>query len=1629
MFVGYCFYLAAVTDNSDCFDYISQILESIVQKSNDDAYFQKILMLIPSAFVTESKISIKLMEKLMKPMWKVLFNAENIPPSISETFKHCITKVFANTTTVEEKIKIVKDVMREIVTVQITDKNVQTVNKIWFCLAKEITDEFGVEKLEQFDDFNNFFLWPAYFIHNLEETDKKQTVLLWMKLYRKLAQESDDKKIEIFKDLEKIFKNNPLLATNITSLVNIMSQFDSKRSNDFVCRLLGLVSQVLELPNLKNDDEHKLTNLMLQYLDPTLECYSEQSEHHDVISKMCNCIKHTLCLHQSYKVLEPLGNFLRTSPQNVRIQFSKHLNELLADLYKKQSDAKSYAAKELQKVMVIFEEGDEKGRKVFVVPSGRSARIANLAKKSPKSPKKASPVSLKLFGKDLDTLSPLKVKGSQLNNTTPTRKKKAANVIPSRIRTPSSLDDESASKFVAIDSEVKFQPSKLSEHQKEVLKRRRDDIPALYQDLSQSQSQDFCSKSNSNEVSQDQQEVKERRLSRDVAEVIEELNEFVQVRTSFEEEEKDGEEVKQAQNSQDLFGESEAVMQVQKPTEDQPKPMLSESLFSEEITQESAGKSSEIITPNQDDTGNKTTSDMTSLKVEETLSKPSEMSSLEVAETTSKSSGMTSKNLEQTSNKTSENTSPKIEVSSSKSSSTTSKIDEETSNKTSENTSQKIEVSSSKSSSTTSKIDEETSNKTSGNTLQKIEVSSSKSSGVTSKNDEEISNKTSENTSPNIEVSSDKSSGMTSKNDEETSNKTSENTSLNVEVSSSKTSDMMSKNDEETSNKTSENTSLNVEVSSSKTSGITSLEVGKTANETSEMTSVNEDGDEVKLKEETKEEKKKRKIAAELAKLQMNIVGADEYFASSRRRRAKPKDKDKEEELGKKPGRKSLGAQLDEKTAGNARRKTMESSSSENDTPKRISRKPDQNVTAVKKPKIPPKQTANADVQVVTDSNENVPTPKKDLEQASGSEVEDVSASVACEPKTPKYSKKGSNQNVSASKKDLEPASVSEVEDVSASVRCEPKTPKKGSTENVSAPKKDLEQAEIEDVSVRCEPKSPKPPKKRSNENVSAPTKDLEQAIVSEVDDVIASVRSEPRSPKSSKKRSKNLNVEATVDVSKQQTVPSITDQKNTKTPRKRSKVRDSEVSEVPEQPTTVPLEQKVGKSPKKEGKAKSPLSKVAEQKSSKSPRKGSRRQHSEPSNTPEPQKVEEKETLLSGQKANDSVRKMTHKRDLSRQLVNIGPQNEPATSIVQKDLKRSPKKIVISNISEQGIVATNSGQDAVDSPKKRVRRIVSEHSYVVKNIEAENIISAFTDSAKEKTQQSTPGIEAKSVASTSPGCGPEGIVNLQEGQESTVVGNLPESENQILEEQSSKEHITPEEEHKQVISDSIGPDFETKIKRKKKHSGGHVTAESEQVIGFDHGEIKVSKKKHKKKHSDHDSSEDGGEHLSGLKSPKKKSKKKHSETPEKIEAVKAAELRFKKRLSDLESEIDHCRQFISQTEAKEDNLVIVDNNEMVSPSSENEDNRAIKIRLKRREDSGKKRRSKKDKYEVAQTQEEVGETRKRKLSTEEDCEDVIESSQESYADISSLTNASTRRKLVMTVDTIDEETMVQKGK
>lgn len=53
------------------------------------------------------------------------------------------------------------------------NENVSYASRLWLCLINELVADLTIEQIEQFSDFNNFFMWPAYHLHHVDEITKK----------------------------------------------------------------------------------------------------------------------------------------------------------------------------------------------------------------------------------------------------------------------------------------------------------------------------------------------------------------------------------------------------------------------------------------------------------------------------------------------------------------------------------------------------------------------------------------------------------------------------------------------------------------------------------------------------------------------------------------------------------------------------------------------------------------------------------------------------------------------------------------------------------------------------------------------------------------------------------------------------------------------------------------------------------------------------------------------------------------------------------------------------------------------------------------------------------------------------------------------------------------------------------------------------------------------------------------------------------------------------------------------------------------------------------------------------------------------------------------------------------------
>ncbi|KAL3267813.1 hypothetical protein HHI36_006945 [Cryptolaemus montrouzieri] len=330
---------------------------------------------------------------------------------------------------------------------------------------------------------SQFFLWPIHRLHKFEEQLSVEISSAWSKLFVQVTKKSASIGKGIINDVEKSFKSNPLLSSSIIHLISEIANVDIDFDQEVVNAILKLMSSIMALPLLAEDSAEKLYSLIFKCTN-SIVAYAKDDIDSEVVNDICQCVE-KLPVHQKNKNL-----LAKIMISNVDATTSKKLKTLMADLPEAGSHKK---ASEISSVSNPQEpvNGHSPGN------LKRSIRMTQMVIGTPDLNSNKDKVNaLQLFGKDVDTMTPLKVKGSLLQNQNAlspiNRSKKIINSVKKYIPEPPTFEDQTCN-FVMIDTEVKLQKDKLTEHQKEELRRRREDIPALYQDLSQSQTQSSIS--------------------------------------------------------------------------------------------------------------------------------------------------------------------------------------------------------------------------------------------------------------------------------------------------------------------------------------------------------------------------------------------------------------------------------------------------------------------------------------------------------------------------------------------------------------------------------------------------------------------------------------------------------------------------------------------------------------------------------------------------------------------------------------------------------------------------------------------------------------------------------------------------------------------------------------------------------------------------------------------------------------------------------------------------------------------------------------------------------------------------------------------------------------------------------
>ncbi|XP_022907661.2 cytadherence high molecular weight protein 2-like isoform X1 [Onthophagus taurus] len=457
-------------------------------KENQE-YFDDILQPIfniLSNLDSESFDYLLLNEIIVFPMAQLMLNTPDIPEYIALSFVNLLRGL--KTGSVLEHLNRSCELLRSYL-----QNGTQVLSAyIWLELANEMLNVCRSPKDNQFEAFKNSLNFLMCWICECQIPKNLQKIICdkWMSIMTEIDVICEDFNTVILRHFQKILKDNPSFASNILGFIPFsIEKINEKSTINYVTKVLDVVLEILTIPCL-NKDKVPLALPIISKISERIFKESDQNQYESLSLKLYECLEYFLKPHQIYDVLKLFKPILPKLSQSVKKRIPLKLCTIINDLT---THSNSEVAQNAIALMAdLNKQRSPTPTTNFTTPSvsSRTAKIASLASANHKP--------LNLFAQTVQN-SPVTVKGSVINSMgTPKsgRSLKIANAMPTFTK-PNSINDANSQDFVYIDSEVKVDYSKMVSHQKEVLKRRKEDIPALYQDLSQSQhSYDSLSRSN-----------------------------------------------------------------------------------------------------------------------------------------------------------------------------------------------------------------------------------------------------------------------------------------------------------------------------------------------------------------------------------------------------------------------------------------------------------------------------------------------------------------------------------------------------------------------------------------------------------------------------------------------------------------------------------------------------------------------------------------------------------------------------------------------------------------------------------------------------------------------------------------------------------------------------------------------------------------------------------------------------------------------------------------------------------------------------------------------------------------------------------------------------------------------------
>ncbi|KAK4875071.1 hypothetical protein RN001_011493 [Aquatica leii] len=288
-----------------------------------------------------------------------------------------------------------------------------------------------------------------------------------------------------------------MIPLQISAIIEQLQNLSSQENAFIICLFYKVFCQMLENDNINsfetalvNLTQHMLESFTLNNSDVTwlvsavtiLLQNMVSSKDTSNCTSICKCCAILLKSYKKLKLLHTLKDVLD------KVAFPQSSSLLIVDAINSiKDDNEEKVLPKIENVKQLINKNVKTEK-----PSPRGRKLIALTRQIPTP--NGEPSSLLLLGQNVSSPNHVNIRGSHLKNEMSTRMKQIVNKL--NFSKTIIIDDDDA-KFAPIDTEYNFDPKKLTDHQLEVLKTRPSDIPALYQDLSQSQSNFGLSNSNS----------------------------------------------------------------------------------------------------------------------------------------------------------------------------------------------------------------------------------------------------------------------------------------------------------------------------------------------------------------------------------------------------------------------------------------------------------------------------------------------------------------------------------------------------------------------------------------------------------------------------------------------------------------------------------------------------------------------------------------------------------------------------------------------------------------------------------------------------------------------------------------------------------------------------------------------------------------------------------------------------------------------------------------------------------------------------------------------------------------------------------------------------------------------------